>query len=88
MRTNQVTEFKYITLIDNVLIKQWRLDKALNVARVRVDYEKILPKLRKAVVPFVSIFVHLAASYRKSFCHGYLPLYSPVCTVQYSPLTG
>ena len=87
MRTNQVTEFKYITLIDNVLIKQWRLDKALNVARVRVDSEESLPN-KKKLEAFISVFVYLAAGYRKSFCHGYLPLYSPVCTVQYSPLTG
>ena len=55
---------------------------------VRVDYEKWLPKQRKAVEAFISVFVRLAADYRKSFCHGYLPLYSTVCTVQYSPLTG
>ena len=38
VRANQVTKFKYVTLIDNVLTKQWPLDKALDVARVRVDY--------------------------------------------------
>jgi len=69
-------------LIDNVLTKQWRLDQALDVARVRVDYEKLLPKQRKAVEAFVSVFVHLPAGYRKNFCHGYLPLYSTICTVK------
>jgi len=63
---------------------QWRLGKALDVARVRVDYEKLLPKQRKPS----SVFVHLAAGYRKSFCHGDLPLYSTVFTVEYSPITG
>ena len=63
-------------------------DKALDVARVRVDYEKLLPKKRKAVEAFISVYVHLAAAYRKSFCHGYLPLCLIICTVQYSPLTG
>jgi len=82
---NQVTEFKYVTSIDNVLTKQWPLDKALDVARVRVDCDELLLKQRKAVEAFVSVFVHLAAGYWKSF---YLPLYSTVCTIQYSLLTG
>jgi len=84
VRANQVTEFKYVTSIDNVLTKQWPLDKALDVARVRVDYDELLLKQRKAVEAFVSVFVHLAAGYWKSF---YLLLYSTVCTVQYSLLT-
>jgi len=71
-----------------VLTKQWRLDKALDVARVRVDYEQLLPKQRKVAEAFDSVFVHLAAGYRKSFCHGYLPLYSTIFTVQYSPRQG
>ena len=49
MLGNQVTEFKYVTLIENVLTIQRGLDKALDVARVRVDYEKLLPKQRKDV---------------------------------------
>jgi len=75
-------------LIENMLTKQWRLDKALDVARVRVDYEKLLLKQRKVVEAFISLFVCLAAGYgpRDIFCHGYLPLYSTVCL--YSPLTG
>ena len=40
VRANQVTEFKYVTLINNVLTKQWHLDKALDDATVRVEYEK------------------------------------------------
>ena len=75
VHTNQVTEFKSVTLINNVLTKQWHLDKALDVARVRVDCEESLPNKRKLVEAFISVFVHLAAGYRKSFCHGYLPLY-------------
>jgi len=58
-----------------------------DVARVRVDYEKWLPMQRRAVEAFISVFVYLAAGYRKNFCHGYLLLYPTVCTVQYSPLT-
>ena len=46
VRANQITEFKYVMLIDNVLTKQWCPDKALDVARVRVDYEKLLPQQR------------------------------------------
>ena len=88
MHANHFTELKCVTLIDNVLTKQWRLDKALDVARVRVDYERSLLKQIKVVEAFVSVFVHLTAGYRKSFCHGYRPSYSTVCTVQYSPLTG
>jgi len=42
-------QFKYVTLIDNVLTKQWHLDKALDVARVRLDYEKSLLKQIKVV---------------------------------------
>ena len=49
MHANQVTEFKYITLFESVPTKQWHLDQALDVARVRVDYEKLLPKQRKDV---------------------------------------
>jgi len=30
----------------NVLTKQWHLDKALDVARWRMEYEKLLPKQR------------------------------------------
>ena len=81
MCANQVSVFKYVTLIENVLTKQW-CDKAL---RVKVDYEKLLPKVVEA---FVSIFVRLAAGYRKSFYHDYLPLCLTVCTIQYSLLTG
>jgi len=81
---NQVTEFKYITLIESVLTIQRRLDKALDVAGVRVDYEKLLPKQRKDVEAFISVFTRLAAGYRKSFCHGY---HSTVYIVKYSPLT-
>ena len=86
MHANQVTEFKYITLFESVPTKQWHLDQALDVARVRVDYEKLLPKQRKAVA-FVSVFVCLAAGCGKSFCHSYLPLYLTICTVEYSALT-
>ena len=35
--TNQVAEFKYITLIGNMLTKH--LDKALDVARGRMEYK-------------------------------------------------
>ena len=87
VHTNQVTEFKSVTLINNVLTKQWQLDKALDVARVRVDSEESLPN-KKKLEAFISVFVYLAAGYRKSFCHGYLPLYLTVCTVQYSQLMG
>ena len=66
VRTNQVTEFKYVMLIENILTKQWRLDKALDVARVRVDYEKLLLKQRKVVEAFISLFVCLAAGYGTS----------------------
>lgn len=68
-------------------MKQGCLDKVLDVARVRLHYEQ-LPKQRKVVEAFVSVFVCLAADYRKSFHHSYLPLYSTVCTVQYSPVMG
>ena len=88
MHTNQVTEFKSVTLINNVLTKQWHLDKALDVARVRVDCVELLPNKKKLVEVFISVFVYLAAGYRKSFCHVYLPLYLTVCTVQYSQLMG
>ena len=81
-------EFKYGTLIENILMKQWHLERALDIARGRMDYEKLLPKQRKAVEAFFSVFACLPAGYRKNFCHGNLPLYSTVCAVQYSPLTG
>ena len=32
-RTNQVAEFNYFMLIENVLMKLWHLDKALDVAK-------------------------------------------------------
>jgi len=85
---NQVTELKYLTFIENVLTKQWCLQNALVVARVRTDYDKLLPKQREAVVVFISVFIHLPAGYRKSFCRGYLPSRLTICTVQYSPLMG
>jgi len=65
-------------LINNVLTKQWCLDKTLDVARVRVVYEavaeafisewfmKLLLKQKWAVKAFISVFVHLTAGYRKS----------------------
>jgi len=66
-------------LIENIQTKQWCL---AYVAQVRMDYEKLLPKQRKAAKAFVSVFMCLAAGYKKSFCHGYLPSYLTVCTVQ------
>ena len=75
-------------LIKNVLTKQWCLEKALDVAGGRMEYEQLFLKQRKAVDASVSVSVRLQAGYRKSFCHGYLPSYLTVCTVQYSPLTG
>ena len=50
-----------------------QLDKALDVAGGRLEYEKLLPKQRKAVEAFVSVFVCLPSGYRKSFCHSYCP---------------
>ena len=47
VHTNQVTEFKSVTLINNVLTKQWHLDKALDGARVRVDCEELLPNKKR-----------------------------------------
>ena len=37
--SNQVAEFKQIMLIKNVLKKQWCLEKALDVAGGRMEYE-------------------------------------------------
>jgi len=76
-----------VTLIENILMKQWHLERALDIARGRMDYEKLFPKQRKAVEAFFSVFMCLPAGYRKS-CHGNLPLYLTVCAVRYSPLTG
>ena len=42
---------------------------------------KLLLKQKWAVIAFIYVFVHLIAGYRKSFCHGYLSLYSTICTV-------
>jgi len=66
IQANQAAEIKYVTLIDNVLTKQWCLDKALAVARGRMGYKKVLPKQRKAVETFISVFVNLPAGYSKS----------------------
>ena len=55
MRANQIAEFKYVTLIKNMLTKQWHLEKALDVARGRMDYEKLLPKQRITVEAFICI---------------------------------
>ena len=71
-------EFKYVTLIENILMKQWHLERALDITRGRMDYEKLLPKQRKAVEAFFSVFACLPAGYRKNFCHSNLPLYSTV----------
>lgn len=46
------------------------VDKAIDVV-----CEKLSPKHREAVEAFVSVLWHLPAGYRKSFPHGYLPLY-------------
>ena len=40
------------------------------------------------IVPFIYAFVWFPAGYGRSLCHGYIPLYSTICTVQYSLLTG
>jgi len=80
-----------VTLIENILMKQWHLERALDIARGRMDYEKLFPKQRKAVEAFFSVFMCLPAGYRKSRHgnrHGNLPLYLTVCAVWYSPLTG
>jgi len=69
-------------------MKQWHLDKALDASGGRMGYEMLLPKQRKAVEAFVTVFVHLPAGYRKRFCHGYLLSYLTVGVVQYSLLTG
>ena len=76
-------------LIENVVtvMKQWCLDKVLDVARGKMEYET-LPKQRKAVEAFISVFVCLPAGYRPSFFHDYLPSQLTICTGQYSPLTG
>ena len=39
-------------------MKQWRLDKALDASGGRMGYEMLLPKQRKAVEAFVTVFVH------------------------------
>jgi len=44
-----------------------------------MDYEKLLLK-QKMLAEAFSVFMCLAAGYKTS-CHGYLPLYSTVCTV-------
>jgi len=82
VRANQIAEFKYVTLIENMLTKQWHLEKALDVAGGRMDYEKLLPKQRTTVEAFIFVFMRLPAGYKKSFCHGYLPSYSTICSVQ------
>ena len=60
-----------------MLTKQWCIDKARNVARDRIGYEKLFPKQIKAVE---AVFLHFPAGYRKSFYHSYLPSYSTICT--------
>jgi len=45
-----------------------------------MDYEKLLLKQKMLAEAFFSVFMCLAAGYKMS-CHGYLPLYSTVCTV-------
>ena len=68
----------------NSLVKWWHLNKALDVAKGRMGYVRCCNRV--AVEALVFVFVCLPAGYGKSFCHGYLPLYSTVCTVQHSPL--
>jgi len=69
------SEFKYVTLIEIVDIiigiasMLMSVDKALDVARGRVGYAKLLPNWREAVEVFVSVFVCIPAGYAKSFGH-------------------
>jgi len=68
----------------NSLVKWWHLNKALDVAKGRMGYVRCCHRV--AVEALVFVFVCLPAGYGKSFCHGYLPLYSTVCIVQHSLL--
>lgn len=66
VHANQVAEFKHFTLVESVRSHQRNIGiliKALEVARGRMEYEKLLPNQRKAVETFVC----LLAGYRKSF---------------------
>jgi len=56
-----------------VLTKQWCLDKVLDVARVKVDYEKLLPKQRKAVEAFVCYHVLLSWLTFRVMPHHHMP---------------
>jgi len=43
VHASQVEDFIHVALIENMLTKQWNLDKALNIAGGRMEYEKLLP---------------------------------------------